>query len=163
MSAIALSLIVTVCIIPIVIFVIWWYGILQEYFYIPFVLLGLPIGIGIIWVVFIYVRRKQARKEHEENQENVMNYEKNFEDFRQQLREYKTKRTKIEVLKICDTLVYDGDISNEICSISKTPFTQNDVALNCPYCMKKFKRKYLVEWLEKKDICPVCRVKIIVR
>jgi hypothetical protein len=163
MSAIALSLIITVCIIPISIFVIWWYGVLQSYFYIPFILLGLPIIIGIIWLVFVYIRRKQARKEYEENQESVISYENNFEDFKLQLKDYKSKRTKIEVLKICDSLVFTGDVSNQVCNISKIPFKSDDVVLSCSYCKRKYKRQYLMEWLVKKDDCPVCRVKIIIR
>ena len=127
------------------------------------IVLSLPVINGIIWITYMLVRRKLIRKEQEEYPERVINYDKSFKDFRQQLKEYKSKRTRIEALKICEILVFNGDTTNEICSISKVAFTQNDVVLSCPYCRKKFKRQYLVEWLEKKDICPVCRVKIIVR
>jgi hypothetical protein len=163
MSWFVFSLIVTTGIFPITIYIVWEYSNFIDLVYMILIALSLPTINGIIWMIYLLVRRKQIRNEQEKNPERVMNYEKSLVDFRQQLKNYKSKRTKIEVLKICEILVFKGDISNENCVISKVAFTQDDVVLSCPFCRKKFKRQYLVEWLEKRDICPVCRVKIIVR
>ncbi|MHA1212721.1 MAG: hypothetical protein ACTSSH_09695 [Candidatus Heimdallarchaeota archaeon] len=43
------------------------------------------------------------------------------------------------------------------CMISKTELDDKEIVLQCPFCLSLYNKKYLLDWLEENNNCPVCK------
>jgi hypothetical protein len=139
----------------------WWNDHTNSNY--PLIILGFISFTPIILVIFLLIRRRSNKANIKKTKQEIVVIDNNFDNFRDKLKNSKSMKSEREAKKICETLVFKGDAANESCSISRIPFKHNEIILRCPYCKKKYKEKYLADWLLTNDICPVCRVKLIVR
>ncbi|NHK30026.1 MAG: hypothetical protein FK730_01655 [Asgard group archaeon] len=148
---------------------LWWiFNYEHEYPSIPYVLLSIILLFlisGIVWLVYQITRRRRRIKEHKKARETreINSSDRNIDEFHTQLKIHRRDKALHETLREIAIIKFSDDITGQHCSISKTKFTTGEEVLQCPYCRSLFKRNYLIEWLVKNDICPVCRYKIVVR
>ncbi|MBD3227868.1 MAG: hypothetical protein GF329_06740 [Candidatus Lokiarchaeota archaeon] len=43
-----------------------------------------------------------------------------------------------------------------MCGICKKPIDASSQSLECPYCINKFHRDHLLEWIKTRGKCPNC-------
>jgi hypothetical protein len=157
-----------VAIILLVVLLYWIFSYEHEYPSIPYVLLSIVLLFlisGIVWLVYQVIRKSRRLKEWKETSvtEEIKTTERNIDEFHKQLKIHRRDKALHETLREVAIIKFSDDITGQHCSISKSKFTAGEEVLQCPYCRSLFKRNYLIEWLVKNDICPVCRYKIVVR
>jgi hypothetical protein len=146
----------------------WIFNYEHEHPSIPYTLLSIIILIlisGIAWLIYQLRRRSRRLREWKETPEieEIKTTERNIDEFHMQLKTHRRDKALHETLREVAIIKFSDDITGQHCSISKSKFTPGEEVLQCPYCRSLFKRNYLIEWLVKNDICPVCRYKIVVR
>ena len=128
----------------------------------------LPTFFIIVWIIYLSLIRQQKRKEQERLQEaiergEIIAFERSINHFQEQLKISGKNKAIKDIMREIQIVKYEGKDPEQKCCISKSKFTIGEEISRCPFCKSLFKKEYLTVWLMKNEICPVCRVKIIVR
>jgi hypothetical protein len=163
-----IGVMVPVSTILLVVLLVWLFNYSQGSYYIIYILISifsLLLIFGIAWLVYQIIRKRRYLEEQEEISESseFRSSERNIDDFHRRLKTHRRDKALYETLREVKIIKFNDDVTGHQCSISKSKFTAGEEVLQCPYCKSLFKRNYLIDWLVKNDICPVCRYKIVVR
>ncbi len=151
-----------------IVFISWVLNYAGNNIFIPYLLLSLSLLFLIsitAWLIYQIIRKKHFIKEQEiaRKSRNLRSPDRNINNFRMQLKMSINDKALQETLRGIKIIKFNDDIIEKHCSISKIKFKAGEEVFQCPYCKSLYKRNYLIKWLAKNDICPVCRYKIIVR
>ena len=163
MSYLLVALIAAILLVPIIYIIINWID--PDFVFIIYILISLIIFLVIIWVIIDVIRNRKYTKKTDinfiEEPNVVMIDEIQRPTIREKLTFAKEKQLLKEINDKIQTLSHIGNITGQICQLSKTKFSEEGIAIQCQKCLAIFKKKYLVVWFLRSPICPVCRAVMI--
>ncbi len=148
---------------PLVFLLIYIYDHNLILFIVLFSTLCLILGtIFIRFIILMSKKRKRAKIAREsrlflqnQREENELTREFIFsENDRLTLSQQNLLHERVSVK--LEPYTYHGEIQNKLCKITRNAFKKDDEIIQCPECLSLYHKKYLIEWLLRKNVCPVC-------
>ena len=131
---------------------------------IPIILLiGGAIGLA-FGLVFFWIKRYQKKIDEWSPSFEETSQEEDFipgVEIEDEISDVANKEA-IDWNKIHPLIIEQRNVTDK-CPICKLNLVREDFIVQCPYCTQLFHGKHLIDWLLKRNKCPVCRKKIDIR
>lgn len=137
----------------------------QRSYSLPIMIIGFVILISgiVLYILDFQMKKKEkqtqlstraARRTPSVYEEVELETEKMSEAEKLEMKRLSYEKTGIKAIYI--PIVPPGNK----CMISKITLTSANEILQCPFCKSYFLLEYLVDWVNKNDICPVCQSRL---
>lgn len=168
MTFITLAVILTVFLVPFMMIIVWYFGTINNVNRLLSVLPAIPCFFVLMWLVYFIItkiiqKKAQMRRQKAVTSGEIESLERSTNDFKEQLKSSLIQKPIKEIMREIETIKLNEEVPEEKCKISRSKFSKGEEISRCPFCKSVFKKEYLIEWLLKNEICPVCRKRIIVR
>lgn len=102
-------------------------------------------------IISMLFMRKMIRKRRKNKDREIQ------EELQKEFTKWNLKNESEKVV-ILEGLVYEGEIPKDAkCAVCKLSIKKNKDILHCPNCKTLFHKDHLIDWLEQKNNCPICK------